>query len=200
MEQKLFASLEAILFYYGSPISRSRVASMLGIGVPELDTVISSYRALLESDEARGCVLVEIGDEIQLLTKPSVKTVVERAIKEELREELTPAGLETLALIAYLAPVARPTLDYIRGVNSSFIVRNLLIRGLIERDGSKGNAFLYRPTGAFLSHLGMSSLEQLPDFERFRGVLREFEEQASQTPKEVPEKPPTTDSNNETSV
>ncbi len=182
-----FAALEALLFYYGSPMARTRVASILGLPKEHTDLLIEAYRTTLESDPSRGCLLTVLGDEVQLLTKPVVREVVERAMKEELREELTPAGLETLALIAYLAPVARPTLDYVRGVNSSFIVRNLLVRGLIERDGAKGNAYLYRPTGAFLSHLGLSSLEQLPDFERFRTVLREFEETANRTAtEEVP--------------
>jgi len=184
--QKL-AELEALLFYHGSPMSRARVASIMGVPREEADELIEAYRSALEGDAARGCVLSVLGDEVQLLTKPSVKAVVERAMKEELREELTPAALETLALIAYLAPVARPTLDYIRGVNSSFIVRNLLMRGLVERDGSKGNAYLYRPTGAFLSHLGISSLDQLPDVERFRSVLRDFETAGAQEEKKTEE-------------
>ena len=176
---KNFSDLEALLFYHGSPMTRARIASVLGIGKIEADDLIEAYREAVERDADRGVTVTLLGDEVQLMTKPSAKAVVERAMKEELREELTPAALETLALIAYLAPVARPTLDYIRGVNSSFIVRNLLVRGLIERDGSKGNAYLYRPTAAFLSHLGLSSLSQLPDFEIFREKLREFE--ANQT-------------------
>lgn len=170
------AELEALLFYYGEPISIIRLSKLLSVSTAMCKTLVENLEEVYQSD-ARGLTVLKESENVQLVTKPSVKTVCEALVKEEFRETLTPAALETLSIIAYLGPIPRSTVDYIRGVNSAFSVRNLLMRGLIDRatDTKLGNAFLYRASSQFLSHMGLSSIEMLPEYEKFKNILKDFE-------------------------
>ncbi|MEK7089850.1 MAG: SMC-Scp complex subunit ScpB, partial [Patescibacteria group bacterium] len=95
------------------------------------------------------------------------------------------ASLETLSLIAYLGPVPRASIDYIRGVNSSFTIRSLVMRGLVERGNEKGASFHYRITERFLKHMGLTSIEQMPEYAKYKETLKQYEEQLQQ-PAETP--------------
>ncbi|MFH1162393.1 MAG: SMC-Scp complex subunit ScpB [Candidatus Jorgensenbacteria bacterium] len=169
--------LEALLFSYGEPMKMSRIAKLLDVDRAKCEALIQEWQAALAGDPARGLTLIVHDEAVQLATKAEQKQVGERLLQEEFREELSPAGLETLSLIAYLGPVPRATIDYIRGVNSSFTVRNLLVRGLVERQHfeGKGNVFHYLPSFQFLKHLGFSRVEELPEYERFHGALARIE-------------------------
>ena len=127
-------------------------------------------------------MLVRHGDLFQLATKPDLAWLGQKLVQEEFKEELTPATLETLSIIAYLGPVARSTVDYIRGVNSSFILRALLVRGLVTRhfQEARKNTFEYKVSFNFLKHLGLGKIEELPEFEKYKNILTSFE--ASQVP------------------
>jgi segregation and condensation protein B len=101
------------------------------------------------------------------------------------------AGLETLAIILYQGPISRADIDYIRGVNSQFIVRNLLIRGLIERvdNPTDARSFLYKTTLDLLSHLGISKIQDLPEYDQVRRDIdgfRQVKAAESATVTEVP--------------
>ena len=130
--------------------------------------------AEIYKDESRGLQLVLDNEKVQIATKPEFGKLQEDVVKGELHEELTPASLETLSIIIYSAPISRAEIDYIRGVNSTFILRNLLIRGLIERelDPKRANAFVYKPSFEFLRHLGISEKEDLPEFEQFQQLIQ----------------------------
>src|SRR4029078_7677143 len=97
-------------------------------------------------------------------------TVIEQFVKQELTEDLTPASLEALSLISYLGPLPRARLDYLRGVNSSFILRNLMMRGLVERDPDpeRPAVMLYRVTIDLWKHLGLEAQDRLPEYEKFK--------------------------------
>ena len=88
---------------------------------------------------------------------------------------LTPASLETLAIIAYLGPCNRALIEYVRGVNSTFILRSLMIRGLVERkpDPKRMNTFLYQVSFDFLRHMGLTRQGDLPDYEKYRKLKDE---------------------------
>ena len=98
-------------------------------------------------------------------------------MKEELTEDLTPASLETLSIVSYLGPISRTRIEYLRGVNSSVILRNLMIRGLIERfhDPEHASGFLYRLTFDAMKHFGIQQKEDLPDFPKFQELLKVFD-------------------------
>ena len=179
------AALEALLFVHGEPLGLAKIQSVLGV---TREVAEEAIRELSQSfaGQARGLTLVTSGEKIQLVTKPEFGSILNQFIKEELSEDLTPASIEALSIISYLGPISRHRLEYIRGVNSSFIVRSLLLRGLVERvpDPGRPSGFLYQPSFALLKHLGVTRLEELPEYEKFRSVLTRFEsgEAKNETP------------------
>jgi segregation and condensation protein B len=171
--EKKLASLEALLFIHGEPLSYKRIQGVLGIYKEELDALILDLRASLE-DGKRGIQVVSDREKIQLVTKPEFNKILEDFVKEEISEDLTPASLEALSIIAYLGPLSRAKLEYLRGVNSSVILRSLSIRGLIERfpDPEHPSGFLYQSTLDLMKHLGIKGKEDLPDHEKFQELLK----------------------------
>jgi segregation and condensation protein B len=175
---KHLASLEALLFIHGEPLSYKKIESVLGLKKDEVIPLIEELKKRLE-DPARGLQLVSDKEKIQLATKPAFNSILEDFVKEELTEDLTPASLEALAIVAYLGPLSRAKLEYLRGVNSIVILRSLMIRGLVERlpDPEHPSGFLYRSTFDLMKHLGISAKEELPDFDKFQDLLKVFEAQ-----------------------
>lgn len=167
--QKNTAALEAILFSYGDPMEIKKISGLLKTGEDETKQAIEELQKNLEN-ESRGLKLIFNGEQIQLATKPEFSGFLEEFIKEEFKENLTPAALETLSLIAYFGPVTRAKIDYFRGVNSSFTIRNLMMRGLIERvEGS----YQYKTSFDLIKHLGLSKIEELPEYEKFSKMNQE---------------------------
>jgi segregation and condensation protein B len=169
----LSAQIEAVLFFKSEPVAVKKLAAMLKTGE---DDVLSALTELETTLAHRGIALVRNGDEVELRTAPAVSSLIESLTKEELSRDLGKAGLETIAIILYKGAAKRNDIDYIRGVNSSFILRNLLIRGLIERESDSGRGFLYKPTTDLLAHMGVAKLEQLPEFDKVKEALASFEE------------------------
>jgi segregation and condensation protein B len=188
------AALEALLFYYGEPLDAKKIAKFLEIKEEECSALIEELDSKLASDPKGGLVLVRHGNLYQLATKPDLAWLGQKLVQEEFKEELTPAALETLSIIAYLGPVARSTVDYIRGVNSGFILRSLLVRGLVTREvqAARKNTFEYKVSFDFLKHLGLNRIDDLPEFEKYKNILTSFE--ISQSPEapiqESPEQSP----------
>lgn len=189
-QEKNLAALEALLFVHGEPMSVKKIAEVLKLEGAEVEALIAGFETKL-SESHRGLSLIALGDRVQLATKPELNSALEDFVKAELSEELSPASLEVLSLVSYLGPISRSKLEYIRGVNSSFILRGLLIRGLVERstDPEHSLAYLYQPTFALLEHLGIKSQKDLPDYEKFRSLLAPVAEAAvvEEAPKEDPE-------------
>lgn len=170
------AACEAVLFYYGAPLAVPKLAKLLHVTPKECRATLAALSTTLSADPARGLTLLMNGDEVTLATKPELKDLVASLMKEEFQESLTPAALETLSLVTYLGPVVRSSVDYIRGVNSSFILRNLLLRGLVERaPAAKGGGYEYHASMEFLKHMGLTRVENLPDYEKYRTFYRDFE-------------------------
>lgn len=172
--RKILGAIEALLFVNGDPLEVKRMAKIIGVSEDEIKAAIKS----LEVDYSRaekGLKLIINGDRIQLVTKPEFANLLEGFIKEEFDENLTPAALETLSLIAFLGPISRPKIDYFRGVNSSYTVRNLLMRGLVERfqDSKNQHIILYRTSFDLLKHLGISKIEELPDYQKYQSLIAE---------------------------
>ena len=159
LEQKI----EAILFFKGEPISRKRLSEFLGVGQLEVNSALDKLK---ENLKCRGIVLQEKDDEVTLGTAADFSELIEKLQKEELNKELSKAALETLSIVLYKNGVSRSLIDYIRGVNSSFTLRALSIRGLIEKsiDPEDNRRFIYKPTFELLSFMGVKSVEELPDY------------------------------------
>lgn len=172
------AALEALLFIHGEPLTYKKIAAVLGVEVEAVAPLVESLKSELEN-EARGLQVISDREKIQLATKPEFNAILETFVKEEISEDLSAASLEALSIIAYLGPISRAKLEYLRGVNSIVILRSLMIRGLIERfaDPEHPAAFLYRPTFDLMKHLGIQEKEGLPDYEKFQELLKVFEVQ-----------------------
>ena len=167
------ARIEALLFYKGEPVKIAFLAQVL----KESEDDIRAGVDTLESELAgRGIQVIRNGDEVTLGTTRTMSALIEGLIKEELSKDLGKAGLETLAIVLYRGPVARSEVNYIRGVNSNYILRNLLVRGLIEKDeSSSARSTVYRPTFELLSYLGVSKVQDLPEYENSREAVEAFE-------------------------
>jgi segregation and condensation protein B len=160
---QLANKLEAILFWRGEPISRKRLAEVLKVEQAEID---EGLIILKENLSTRGIVLQEKDNDVMLGTAPEWGNLIEDLQKEELNKELSKATLETLSIVLYKNGASRAEIDYIRGVNSSFTLRALAIRGLVEKiaDPRDARRFIYRPSFELLSYMGIKSVEELPEY------------------------------------
>ncbi|MEK7086926.1 MAG: SMC-Scp complex subunit ScpB [Patescibacteria group bacterium] len=171
------AQLEVLFFHYGEPLPIKKIMKVLNLKEAECEKLLSEWDAALNQAPERGLTLLRKEDKIQLVTKPEFQNISQKLIQEEFKEEISPAAVETLAIVAYLGPLPRATIDYIRGVNSSFILRNLLMRGLIERNfkQEKSNAYHYEVSFDFLKHMGLTRIEELPEYEKYNNFMKNLE-------------------------
>jgi segregation and condensation protein B len=176
------ARIEAILFYKAGPVSIEELARMLQVSNDEIATGLDELEQVLAS---RGIRLLHKGDEVVLGTAPETSSEIEALVKDELAKDLGKAGLETLAIVLYRGPISRADIDYIRGVNSTFILRNLLVRGLVERipHDRDQRSFLYRPTFELLGYLGVTRVEDLPDYALVTSEINALYERRTQEEK-----------------
>lgn len=164
--------IESVLLFKNEPVTIKELSKLLSAS--EQDTKLALER-LQEHYKDRGVVVVSTGEEVSFGTHPSFSSLIEEIQKEELSRDIGRAGLETLAIVLYKGPVSRREIDYIRGVNSGFILRNLLIRGLVERTEIQGErSYSYKPTIKLLEHLGVQRREDLPEFATAFEKLEEF--------------------------
>ena len=176
-EKNMTAFLEALLFVHGEAIKIKKAAEILGVKEKEVIEAADELEEGLNSS-SRGLSLLREGDKLQLVTTPEAGELIKDVAKYELDTKLTSASLETLAIIGYLGPCSRAIIEYIRGVNCSFILRSLSIRGLIDRvsDLERANNYLYKLSFDFLKHMGVSSQEELPEYEKYKDLVKDFME------------------------
>ena len=168
--------LEAVLFWKGEPVSYKKLEDILsaqaGLKVPQNEIKDAVFN--LKNDlSGRGVALIENGNHVTLGTAPEFGKLIENLQKEELNKELSKASLETLSIILYKGGVSRAEIDYIRGVNSSFTLRALAVRGLVDKttDERDNRRYIYKPSLDTLSYLGIRSGEELPEWQEVRGSL-----------------------------
>jgi segregation and condensation protein B len=169
--------IEGLLFYKSAPQKKQTILKLFEITEVELGNAITTLNTRLQNGATR---LVETTDEIQLVTAPELAPVIEALRKSELKADIGKAGAETLAIILYQEPITRAEIDRIRGVNSSFILRNLMIRGLVNRTHNKSRGgFEFTISPALLAHLGITHKGQLPDFANVANALENFNIEAT---------------------
>ena len=155
------AALEALLFVAERPLGRREIATLAGT---DRDTVDERLGDLEVSLRDRGIRLLIDGDRVELATAPDAGALVARYVGAD-AVRLSPASLETLAIIAYRQPVTRSAIERIRGVDTDYTVRTLLHRRMIVelgRSEAPGRPFLYGTGFDFLERFGLTSLEELP--------------------------------------
>lgn len=171
--ENLTSIIESLLFVRCEPVSISELADSTGQTEEEVATALQT---LEEEYISRGLQLVRVGEQVQLGSNPAHTPFVEKMLKHKFTEELSRSAMETLAVVAYKGPLSRPQIEFIRGVNSSFTLHNLLMRGLVERveNAKDARSYLYRVSGDFLKHLGLAKMEDLPQFEEFQKKAAEI--------------------------
>jgi segregation and condensation protein B len=162
----LKTKLESLLLVAAKPLTLKNLATLLAVEENQVEAVVRELMVKYNQDDG-GIHLAFNDKKIQFITNPKNAKFLQEYFKEELTGELTKPSLEALTIIAYRQPISKEELEQIRGVNCSLILRNLLIRGYIEvRDDKSGLTTVYSLTMDFLRHLGISSVEELPDYEK----------------------------------
>lgn len=159
------SQIESLLFTSGHALSYKKLAEVLNISENEIGNIIKE----LANDYVKnnsGLRLIFLDNKVQLVAAPESVEVVKKLVKSDFEEDLSQAALETLAIIAYRGPISRVAIESLRGVNCSFILQSLAIRGLIDRKNNPedGRSYIYNVTFDFLKHLGLNKLEELPNY------------------------------------
>jgi segregation and condensation protein B len=160
---ELARTIEALLFLSSEPVGADQLAEASGAGALEVAAALEELAAELAPGR-RGLILREVAGGFSLASDPHAEQAARTLLGRPRQGSLTPAQLETLAIVAYLQPVSRPEIARIRGVNAESPVATLLDRGLITESGrSEFGAVLYKTTSLFLKLFDLASLEQLPE-------------------------------------
>jgi segregation and condensation protein B len=174
---QLAKEIEATLFYLAEPVRISALCKTLGAEKEDVTIALSELSKIYED---RGLALIQYEDAVSFITSPEMSDTVKKIAKEEYEGDLGRASLETLAIVAYKGPVSRKEIDYIRGVNSQYSLRSLLLRGLIERKNKPGNerVSIYTLTMDALLHLGLKNMSDLPEYDSMNKQLDVASEEA----------------------
>lgn len=184
MEQKQLKSvLESLLFVASKPVPAKDFAKILEQPLPEIQAALDE----LAKERTEGVVILESNGQYQMSTNPKNSTQVKNFLNTELREKLTDATVEVLGIIAYRQPISKAEIEAIRGVNSQYSLRHLLMRGLIEKISNPNDArsVYYQTTTEFLQHMGLTSVKDLPSFEELVAQIRLPETPALDAAEEV---------------
>lgn len=186
-ELPLKTKLEALLFAAGEPVAVDKLAKFLKVEEEEITREIEGLMAFYQEHRS-GLQVVVKGNEVQLVSRKETGELVAKFLDKELSEELSTAAAEVLAVVAYRGPLTRAQIEQIRGVNCSFTLRNLAMRGLVERQENPADSrsYLYAISFEFLKQMGISKVDELPDFEELHNA-KIITEQATQ--ETAPEKP-----------
>ncbi|MBC7250717.1 MAG: SMC-Scp complex subunit ScpB [Anaerolineae bacterium] len=162
MELELTSLIESLLFVADAPVTPAQLAAALDV---EPQAVEKALEQLDQDYQRRGLRLQRKGGRVQLVTAPEAAPAIERFLGLELSSKLSPAALETLAIVAYQQPITRAQIEAIRGVNSDSVLRTLINKGLIEEVGrleQVGRPIIYGTTFEFLQYFGLQDLQDLP--------------------------------------
>ena len=162
----LKTKIESLLFISAKPITVKQLSDITGKSASEIkqagNELVEDYKK-----EKRGIQIIKNGLKYQMVSSQENTKLVQEFIKNETTGELSRPSLETLTIIAYRGPISKLDLDRIRGVNCALILRNLLLRGLIEtKIDKKKKEIYYNVTFDFIRFLGINDIVELPDYEK----------------------------------
>ena len=168
--------VEAILFASDAPLSPGEIARAdESLDEDRVEAALAVLKTEYD-DAGHAFELREVSDGVQLMTRPEFAPYLERFDTVPRSSRLSGPALEALAIVAYRQPISRIEVEYIRGVNSTGVIRTLLDRELIAgvgRGEGVGRPVLYGTTPKFMEHFGFPSMEHLPRPEDLPVVLRE---------------------------
>ena len=161
--------LEGLLYIQGDiGLTIEEIAKTLDIDEEEAKRVVLNLKCYYD-DNKRGLRLRFLGNTIKLTTREEHKEYYQKLLESPVNNVLSVPALETLAIIAYNEPITRGQVEKLRGVDSTFVIRTLVARGLIKECGKSdlpGRPLLYKTTDDFLDYFGLSSKEELPDISK----------------------------------
>ncbi len=175
MEQ-ISQQIEALLFYRATPLSKKQLLSLLSIDSASLDRSLQELSSRLQSGATR---LLVTENEVELVVAPIHDQLIEKVRREDLKRDIGKAGAETLSIIMYKGQITRAEIDRIRGVNSTHILRNLLVRGLIKRHQDENGQTVYSGTTTLMAHLGINTISELPDYTNVLDALDTFTKESA---------------------
>ena len=159
-----FSIIESLLYVTGESLKLAEMASILECSIDFTRELINELMTKYE-EEYRGIKIIAINDGFQFVTKPSNSDYIQKLLKTNIRQSLSQASLETLAIIAYKQPITRVEIEEIRGVKSDRAVYTLLEKKLIKDIGRKnvpGRPIIYATTEEFLKHFDFNNLDSMP--------------------------------------
>lgn len=164
----LTSHIEAVLFAWGEPMPLEKLASVVEVPPEQLKLLLAE---LIEdmAESTRGLTIVEVAGGYQICTKPELAEVIEK-LNDPNETRLSPAAMETLAIIAFKQPITRQEIENIRGVKIDRVINTLVDRRLIKEQGRKetiGRPILYGTTVEFLQCFGLRCLKDLPSIAGF---------------------------------
>ena len=170
------AIVEGLLFLSGEDgLTLEEISDVIEKSDDEVKTIIKElYNDY--NNETRGIQIEFLGNHFKLTTKKEHKEYYKKLVVDEENSTLSQSVLETLAIIAYNAPLTRIEIENIRGVNSSYAIRKLLLKGLIEESGrseAPGRPRLYNVTPRFLDYFGLGSINELPKLKEKEIIIDE---------------------------
>ena len=162
-------TIESLLFAAGEPLSVKRLGQIINGKEEKIKEALEELKEEFQNQN-RGIRLINNNNQWLMVTAPESTSFIQKLKKEVIEGNLSPSSQETLAIIAYREPITRAGINEIRGVDSSYILHQLLLRGLIERSThtEKYKAYLYNISFEFLQHLGISSTKELSQYDEFR--------------------------------
>ena len=176
--EELIAAVGAVIFASGEPVRTGEIAE--AFGDVEAEQIEEAVRALEReyAGNRAGLRLERVAGGVRLATRPEVAERVRQFFRQRNRARLSPAALETLAIVAYRQPVTTPEIQAIRGKDPSAALKGLLDKKLVRIVGKKkvvGSPLLYGTSKQFLIHFGLDSLQDLPSMEEFDAFVEAFE-------------------------
>lgn len=162
--------IEALLFMKGEPMEFTELAKLCDVSEAEIGEALCVLETRLESS---AIVIVKTDENAALTTKPELYEFLQEILRLERTAALTKSQLETLSIVLYEHPVSAAKIEYVRGVNSRYSLRALLVRGLVEKrdDENDARVSLYVPTIELLQLLGVTDTAKLPDYELIKSKL-----------------------------
>jgi len=167
-EQEQASIIEALLFATDRPLTSSDLADLSGAeDGHEARRLIQSLQEEYDSSGRAFCI-EEVAGGFRMVTRPDYSHWVSKLKESDQQETLSQAAMETLAIVAYRQPITRAEIEDVRGVQSNYILRSLIEKGLVRVTGKSdelGRPLLYGTSRKFLEVFGLDSLDGLPNIE-----------------------------------
>lgn len=161
-EHNLKGSIETLFFVAKEPLTIKELAKLTNTEPKEINIALNELK---EDYKNRALQILEIAHGYQIATRQEYSEIIDRLVNSPIEITLSPASMETLAIIAYRQPISRIEVENIRGVNSDYVIKTLQERGLIEEKGrgeGLGRPILYGTSDDFLKHFGLKDITELP--------------------------------------